>query len=189
MSGLGSSTPQHTCKISMLWNWNTIDSCFLARSWHIRTRGHFAGSCIGVFFLVMAHQWLIRVEKEYNIAILKNRSTMQFKDTEYDSKSSGFSNTLGTISQDPMSAFIFVTSHRWLLLSFKNMTRLNATEHLISTLLFTVNWGVSYIIMLLFMYYNGYIIISCILGALFGRLIFANNASVKDVEENTGCCC
>ena len=30
----------------------------------------------------------------------------------------------------------------------------------------------SYIIMLLFMYYNGYIIISCLIGAIVGRFIF-----------------
>jgi copper transporter 1 len=50
----------------MLWNWNTIDSCFIARSWHVRTAGAFAGSCIGVLLLVILLEALRRAGKEYD---------------------------------------------------------------------------------------------------------------------------
>jgi hypothetical protein len=26
-------------QISMLWNWYTVDSCFLSTQWHIRSKG------------------------------------------------------------------------------------------------------------------------------------------------------
>lgn len=51
-----------TCKISMLWNWYTIDTCFIARSWRNDTKGKFAGSCIGCFALVVVAQWLTRFQ-------------------------------------------------------------------------------------------------------------------------------
>ncbi|GAA5920852.1 hypothetical protein JCM1841_002352, partial [Sporobolomyces salmonicolor] len=47
-SGSGnSSTTDAACKISMMWNWYTIDACFLSKEWHIRSAGGYAGSIIG----------------------------------------------------------------------------------------------------------------------------------------------
>jgi copper transporter 1 len=50
MGGSASGSPGAACKISMLYNWYTVDSCFLAKSWHVHTLAQFAGSVIGVFF-------------------------------------------------------------------------------------------------------------------------------------------
>lgn len=50
----------------MLWNWYTVDSCFLASTWHVRSKAQFAGSVIGVFFLVMAIEGLRRLSREYD---------------------------------------------------------------------------------------------------------------------------
>lgn len=50
----------------MLWNWYTIDACFLSSTWHIRSKGMFAGSVIGVFFLVMAIEGVRRLGREYD---------------------------------------------------------------------------------------------------------------------------
>lgn len=37
----------------MLWNWHTLDACFLAESWQIRSAGGFAALCLGVVLLVL----------------------------------------------------------------------------------------------------------------------------------------
>lgn len=50
----------------MLWNWNTIDSCFIASSWKITSKGKFAGSCIGVVLLVITLELLRRTVKEFD---------------------------------------------------------------------------------------------------------------------------
>lgn len=50
----------------MLWNWNTIHSCFISSSWHITSRGMFAGSCIGVILLGITLEFLRRSIKEYD---------------------------------------------------------------------------------------------------------------------------
>lgn len=50
----------------MLWNWTVIDSCFLTRSWHVRSTGGFVASCIGVVVLVMTLELLRRTVKEYD---------------------------------------------------------------------------------------------------------------------------
>lgn len=50
----------------MLWNWYTIDSCFIASTWHVRSAGTFAVSCIGVVLLVMLLEFLRRSTKEFD---------------------------------------------------------------------------------------------------------------------------
>jgi len=54
----------------MLWNWNTIDSCFIASSWKITSKGVFAGSCIGVVCLTIMLELLRRATKEYDRYLL-----------------------------------------------------------------------------------------------------------------------
>lgn len=58
----------------MLWNWNTIDSCFLAKSWHITSQGMFAGSCIGVVLLVMVLEMMRRLVKEYDRYLIRKHA-------------------------------------------------------------------------------------------------------------------
>jgi copper transporter 1 len=55
----------------MLWNWNTVDSCFISESWHITSKGMFAGSCIGVICLVICLEFLRRLGKEYDRFLLR----------------------------------------------------------------------------------------------------------------------
>lgn len=58
----------------MLWNWYTIDSCFIASTWHIRTPGMFAGSCIGVILLTMSLEFMRRVVKEYDVYLVRTHA-------------------------------------------------------------------------------------------------------------------
>ena len=50
----------------MMWNWNTIHACFISSSWHITSRGMFAGSCVGVVLLGITLEFLRRSIKEYD---------------------------------------------------------------------------------------------------------------------------
>lgn len=184
---MGGSSPGRSCKISMLWNWYTIDTCFIARSWHVKSRGGFAGSCIGVFFLVLVSQWLHRFAREYDVALMAKYARDQYPSKESDSDS-GL-----TVARPNPGLYAF--SHQWLWrpLNAAGM-KPNVFEQLIRAILFTLEWGLSYIIMLLFMYYNGYIIISCILGAFFGRLLFTyneplNGSCLADSNDLDRKCC
>ena len=192
MSGSSSSSnsTKASCKISMLWNWYTIDTCFIARSWHVNTKGQFAGSCIGCFLLVLSAQWLHRIAREYDAAIARRKAMAQeivdngsksvgsdgSDSTEIANKKSLMFLPANTGAANLFQPILYALSHDW----FWNFNERSSSsvaypsliEHLIKALIFTIQWGQSYIIMLLFMYYNGYIIISCILGALFGRIIF-----------------
>ncbi len=50
----------------MLFNINTIGSCFLSEQWYIETNGQFAGACIATVVLVAALEGLRRSAREYD---------------------------------------------------------------------------------------------------------------------------
>lgn len=57
----------------MLWNWYTIDACFISSDWHVTSNGGFAVSCLGVIGLVMALEFLRRLVMEYDIYLVRKR--------------------------------------------------------------------------------------------------------------------
>ncbi|KAK4186484.1 Ctr copper transporter family-domain-containing protein [Podospora australis] len=130
------------CKISMLWNWNTIDSCFIASSWKITSSGMFAGSCIGVVLLVMVLELLRRSAKEYDRFLLKKAA-------------------VAAASTDDKGGDILGKGYRP-----------NVLEQAIRALLHCAQFAVAYFVMLLAMYYNGYIIICIFIGAYLGSFVF-----------------
>lgn len=62
------------CKISMLWNWYSVDACFLSSSWHVKSKAQFAGSVIGICLLVMAIEGVRRLGREYDRRLLRARN-------------------------------------------------------------------------------------------------------------------
>lgn len=178
----------HQCQISMVWNWQTIDSCFLAHTWHVTSRGMFAGSCIGLFFWMLAFAWFKRVCQEY----VKTTTAIHWtnKDTNCDSTCCNpEGETVDDTAPDTgffkqpvlakyLNPLVEVFKHQWLIHRNpkdslgNNQVYPTFAEHFIKTLLFIVEWINSYLIMMMWMYFNGYIIITSILGYIFGELIF-----------------
>ncbi|KAK8212990.1 Ctr copper transporter [Phyllosticta paracitricarpa] len=166
-----------SCKISMLWNWNTIDACFLSSSWHITSRGMFAGSCIGVILLVMALEFLRRTAKEYDRMLLRQRQRAIFASNNS--------------SRSTMPASHFSKGFRAAATSGKTRFRPNLVQQLIRALLHMLQFAVAYFVMLLAMYFNGYIIICIFIGAFLGSFVFgweSVEVGAGAEEEVTVCC-
>jgi copper transporter 1 len=173
MGGMGGG---NGCKISMLWNWNTIDSCFLASSWKITSNGVFAGSCIGVVLLVISLEMLRRAVKEYD-RFLINKHLKSLPAAARLSKAGSDDG-----SPAPNCAPIVDKGYRPTIL-----------EQAIRALLHMVQFAVAYFVMLLAMYYNGYIIICIFLGAYIGSFIFhweplGGGQQTSASKEATVCC-
>ncbi|KAJ8114130.1 hypothetical protein OPT61_g3920 [Boeremia exigua] len=155
--GGGGMSMGGSCKISMLWNWYTVDSCFIARSWHITSKGMFAGSCIGVILLVIALEALRRAGKEYDRYIVNQHlATLPQTNTVASSASSDNSKTPAT------GAVLAPTVQNF---------RPSVLQQAIRALLHMLQFAVAYFVMLLAMYYNGYIIICIFIGAYLGYFI------------------
>ncbi|KAI0884130.1 copper transport protein ctr4 [Annulohypoxylon maeteangense] len=148
-----SSSSNSTYSQSMTWNWNTVGTCFLAESWQVESEGAFAASCIGVFFLVIYLELVRRLGKEYDTFILRQfrqHATAQFRASKEDSS---------CCSDAPAPGPQVVTF------------RATPLQQLIRSVVHAASFGVAYILMLIAMSFNGYIIISIIIGAGFGKFL------------------
>nr|VWP02059.1 Mitogen-activated protein kinase (EC [Ganoderma boninense] len=150
-----------SCKISMLWNWYTVNACFISSTWQVTSKGAFAGSCIGVIFLVIVLEGLRRFQREFD---------------RYLHRANGASSTPPQLHAEDQSD---TASRKGLnTLSSSALGRrssgdqLKLWQHLLRSALFMVQFAVGYFVMLLAMYYNGYIIICIFIGAFLGASIF-----------------
>ncbi|KAK1758315.1 Ctr copper transporter family-domain-containing protein [Echria macrotheca] len=170
-SGMGDG-----CKISMLWNWDTIDTCFVSSTWHVRSAGMFAGSCIGVILLVMLLELLRRTVKEYDRYLVRKNNegpTVVADHRSADSKTAG--------AEEPLTC------------GPPKTYRPAVMEQAIRALLHTCQFAVAYFVMLLAMYYNGYIIICIFIGAYIGSFVFqweplTRASRTSAANEATVCC-
>ncbi|KAH9906981.1 Ctr-domain-containing protein [Xylariomycetidae sp. FL2044] len=195
MGGMGGGS--HACKISMLWNWYTIDSCFLASSWHITSRGMFAGSCIGVILLTMSLEFLRRSVKEFDrYLVRKHAAAAAASQTVSSASSSTHDGDGGPGSSNKNAAATSSSAVRGgPSVGGKKMGyRPNVFEQAIRAFLHMTQFAVAYFIMLLAMYFNGYIIICIFIGAYLGSFIFhwepldQGRSATSAADEPSVCC-
>ncbi|GFG19139.1 copper transport protein CTR3 [Aspergillus udagawae] len=203
MGGMGGMDGMHSssCKISMLWNWYTIDACFLSSQWHVTSRGMFAGSCIGVICLVICLEFLRRVGREYDAFIVhRARLRKQYlsttassqgltRATDADASAQGSPKTVpGAEGAASKAAAQTICS------AFEDQTPIRPTliEQLVRALLHMLQFAVAYFVMLLAMYFNGYLIICIFIGAFLGSFIFSweplDLQKENDATTVTKCC-
>ncbi|KAJ6032510.1 high affinity copper transporter [Penicillium herquei] len=155
----------------MLFNWYTIDACFLSSGWQIKNRGMFAVTCIGVILLVILVEGFRRLGKEYDLFLTRQ---CQRQASILGAKNGA--NTGGHIR-----------------------LRVTPLQQLARAVIHAVTFGGAYIIMLLAMYFNVYLIICIFIGAGLGKFLCdwmvvqvyledARMIEVKGVEETTICC-
>ncbi|KAI1774344.1 copper transport protein ctr4 [Hypoxylon cercidicola] len=177
------SSGNATCTHAMTWNWNTIGTCFLAETWRIENEGSFAASCIGVFVLVICLEFLRRLGREYDSFILR-----QFQ--QHLAAQARASKLEGSCCSDTSVPGPQIVTFR-----------ATPLQQLIRSTIHAAAFGVAYILMLIAMAFNGYIIISIIIGAGVGKFLTdwmtakivvgggeqpANIA--KDLDEPSLCC-
>ncbi|KAL8353606.1 hypothetical protein RB601_003452 [Gaeumannomyces tritici] len=191
MGGMGDG-----CKISMLWNWYTIDSCFIASSWRVTSAGMFAGSCIGVVLLVMVLELLRRSVKEYDLFLIRQHlaanpvaAASDSGDASAGSSTKGPGDDVGVVTSS--SAAAAATCSPILAAPF----RPTLPQQAIRALLHMMQFAVAYFVMLLAMYYNGYIIICIFIGSYLGYFVFgwetlvAGNRSLTSATNEATVCC
>jgi copper transporter 1 len=170
----------------MLWNWYTIDSCFLAESWHVGSNGAFAASCIGTILLVMILEALRRVGKEYDDWILRGfQARAAQARLGLSRQSAGPPSSSSSATGNPKGATAKVTpaSAAWKRLGGAAVAggngvggggravvfRASPLQQVLRSVIHAAALGLAYIVMLLVMSYNGYIIICVIIGGGLGK--------------------
>ena len=160
----------------MLWNWYTVDACFISSTWQTTSPGMFAGSCIGVIFLVISLEFLRRLQKEYDRHLAYQQSQKPYRhvqvESEVDQKlvdDGGFSES-GTHNGNPQPSIVPLWARTSPLQ--RPVVRPNLVQQMIRAGIHMLQFGVAYFVMLLAMYFNGYYIICILIGAFLGYFIF-----------------
>jgi len=137
---MGGDTP---CNLSSLWNWNTIDSCFISEQWHIRSTGAYAGSVVAVFFLVILLELFRRAGRIYDRRIFQDHLR------RHGSGAGG--------STDKLDSPRFTPRFRPTLM-----------QQAIRSVFYCVQFSAAYLLMLIGMYFNGGLILAIFAGSYFG---------------------
>ncbi|KZV94879.1 Ctr copper transporter [Exidia glandulosa HHB12029] len=164
------------CKISMLWNWFTVDSCFISKSWHVRSAAGFAGTVLAVFMLVVVIELVRRAGREY--------------DRHIASAGNGAPASLGL--QLPPSPFHPATSTAELLPlpATASGTGIHKFRQAVRSTLYMVQYSAGLLLMLIAMSYNGYIIIFGIFaGSWAGHFVSSwDTVATADTTLKDNCC-
>ncbi|RDB30793.1 Copper transport protein CTR4 [Hypsizygus marmoreus] len=155
--GSNSTTTEHACKISMLWNWYTVDACFISRQWHIRSVGAYAGTVIAIFFLVILLELFRRLGREYDRKISREYYSLNRSGA---AKGKGF-NSLENLSDGSAPPCPNVLPP----------FRPSIAQQAIRSFFYFVQFSAGYILMLLAMYYNGGLILAIFAGSYFGFFV------------------
>jgi len=143
----------------------------------------FAGSCIGVILLVMSLELLRRLGKEYDRYILRQHQRVRCSSPPLAPKNSS-DKIPQAVTPPPADSQQFkqganengVTT---VLGARSNTFRPNVIQQAVRATLHMMQFGVAYFIMLLAMYYNGFIIICIVIGAWLGSFVFSwENVSI-----------
>lgn len=113
----------------------------------------FAASCIGVALLVVCLEFLRRVGSEYD-AHLQRQFQRHLRQTQ---------GRLTALAVDCCSEPVTLPQYA--------TYRASPLQQLCRAIIHGVTLGVAYIVMLLAMHYNGYIIISIVIGAILGKFL------------------
>ncbi len=164
-----------------------IHAGFLTDTWHIENNGTFAASCIGAVLLVVCLEAMRRLSREFERRILQS-----WRDQAQAQVADGSS-----IQKDDHSP---LNGRGKLSRTTVVMFRASPLQQLVRAVFHAAILGLAYIIMLLVMSYNGYIIICVLVGAGLGKFICDWMTMVISVteeqdtlpqttdEEPTGCC-
>jgi solute carrier family 31 (copper transporter), member 1 len=173
----------------MLWNWNTIGSCFISMSWHIESYAKFGATCVCAIILVMGLEFFRRLAREWDRHLLAKHAA-KFEESSAPAAGVEFA-VLQPVAAQPAAAqpddIQPVAAQPAAATGPNNGKDANAAinganpippfrpniwQQAFRALLHMVQFAVAYFIMLLAMSFNGYIIISIFIGAYFGAFAF-----------------
>ncbi|KAJ7318127.1 Ctr copper transporter family-domain-containing protein [Mycena albidolilacea] len=145
---MSNDTETASCKLSMLWNWDTVDACFISEQWHIHNIQEYAGSLLALFLVVILLEGLRKVSRVYDRFILRR-----------------YQNRLASARFGKISD------------SFRNSKSFRPTifQQFIRSIFYFFQFSTAYLVMLAAMTHNGGVILAVFAGALVGFLFFGRD--------------
>ncbi|TFK44166.1 Ctr copper transporter family-domain-containing protein [Crucibulum laeve] len=168
------------CSMDMLWNTNVIDTCIVFRSWHISSRTAFVFSCLAIVLLGIFFEYLRAFQKRVDVHIAASLSE----------KGKGRARSGRSTPEEEEDGLL---SGRRLLRTSLTGTPVPPISRAVRAILYGATVFLSFFLMLVFMTYNAYLILSVVLGATLGHYIFGATINVdallSDSASGKGMAC
>lgn len=144
----------------------------------------FAGSCVAIIALVCMLEVLRLIGKRYDRYLFREYQTHQQASASADGSST--SSRKGNVKNDVSLMTKSLLGNSSTPMAF----RPNALQQMVRALLHTLQFALAYVLMLLAMYYNGYIIICIFIGTFVGFILFrCESMAFEGPREEAVVCC
>ncbi|KAF7560870.1 hypothetical protein G7046_g3270 [Stylonectria norvegica] len=139
------------CSMNMLFTWDTTNLCIVFRQWHVRSTISLIVSLLAVVLLAVGYEGLRALSRRYEALLARRVETLPSLDA--------------------------VTETTPFLLPGQNQPRAGQRAHLIKAALYALQNFYAFMLMLIFMTYNGWVMGAVSLGAFFGYVLFGQDTS------------
>ncbi|PSR77541.1 Ctr copper transporter family-domain-containing protein [Coniella lustricola] len=141
------------CSMNMLFTWDTTNLCIVFASWHIRSTVGLVFSLLAVVLIGMGYEALRAGTRRYEI-VMGQRLEAYPNDSVTETA--------------PLAAWA----------TGQNKARVQKQVRLVKAVLYAVQTFYAFMLMLVFMTYNGWVMAAVTLGAFLGHLTFGAETSV-----------
>lgn len=145
----------HRCKMNMLFTWDTEDLCVVFRQWHVTGTLSLIWTLLGIVLLTAGYEAVREASRRYEAHSSAKRGD-DIPNTTSDESSS-------------------------LLWPGRSARGVERRSKLVKAALYAIQVFYSFFIMLLFMTYNGWVMLAVAVGAFLGYILFGNSSATKTV--------
>jgi len=145
----------HRCSMNMLFTWNTQDLCIVFRQWHVSGTPSLIWSLMAIIALTAGYEAIREISRRYEA-----HSNVRRAD-----------DIPNTVDNESSS----------LLWPGRSARVVERKSKVIKAALYALQVFYSFFIMLLFMTYNGWIMLAVAAGAFLGYILFGNVPATKTV--------
>ncbi|KAK4196899.1 Ctr copper transporter family-domain-containing protein [Triangularia verruculosa] len=170
---------QNVCNMNMLFTWDTTNLCIVFRQWHISSPFTLLLSLLAIVALGAGYEALREGIRRYESAVTKRANSVpreiesQYQDHDHDD---GEENQEEEVAETAPFFGAAITG--------QNRDEITKRAHIIKSVLYAVQNFYAFMIMLVFMTYNGWVMLAVSLGAGLGYLFFGGQTTVA---KETAC--
>ncbi|KAF7928094.1 uncharacterized protein EAE97_009892 [Botrytis byssoidea] len=178
-SAANTSLSHSPCRMSMLLNFHTTSTCYLHPSLQVHTSIQFLLICLFSFLLPILLETTRRYQRAYDRYLrYKNAYRVQQKSLETADGDEEDKLLLGHNDNPKRADRSGILEWKWMRIPWISA---EAWEQVLRAGIHGVQFAISYTVMMMWMYSNGYIIICILLGAITGFGMFT-----RDMMEASG---
>ncbi|KAK7543512.1 Ctr copper transporter family protein [Phyllosticta citricarpa] len=181
----------HKCNMNMLFTWDTTDLCIVFRGWHVTGTLSLLLSLVAVALLCAGYEGVRDISRRYELSVAARQKVKDegpgLPDPTYRDEIGGAATAapITTATTNESSSPLLWSTDRtrhgpWTARDEKRAT-------IIKGVLYAVQVFYSFFIMLLFMTYNGWIMLAVAVGAFVGYVVFGSGSNGASATKSVAC--